>query len=133
MSSASPIFIEQFEEVRVRLSALASQHAVPWSKELAPEAARLLGPEQFSMLARTIAEIKDLSVIMGRSLETIKDLQLAKEPDVERLAEKIFVADPRSATPKDAFSKASQFILERNRLRSSDRNGSTPSAVQPRR
>lgn len=122
MSETHPIFIQQFERSHTVLQTLAAQEFKAFSKELSPDAKDMLAREHWEKAQRMIGMIREVSIDMGKALQTIKDLQLAKHPDIERVAQDIWVAAVavRTKDPMQAFDAARSFIKYRNEQRAKE-------------
>lgn len=118
-SNMKPIFIELLEKVSSTLTVLAAQDIKPLSEGMQPEAMLLLGKDLYEKTARMMAMLKESNAQLSHSLQVLRDLEIARHPDVEMMAAHIWeiAAAQRTKNSKDAFNAAEEFVTLKNTRR----------------
>jgi hypothetical protein len=117
MSDLKPAFVDLFEAVAHTIHTLSAQELPPIPLSATPEAKQIIAAEVLEKYGRMVSLLRDASRDMSRGLETLKDLALSREPDVERYALAIW-STGAARTPQDAFKAAEGFVQLRNARRS---------------
>lgn len=120
---SNPVFLDLFEAAMTTVQTHAVQDVVTYNKEMTPEAKDLWATEMQMRWNTTQAALKEVGKQMQTAIATIRDLQLAKDPDVERLAWQIWstASAQRCQDPRGAMDAAGKFITYRNELRIKER------------
>lgn len=120
MADMKPAFLETFEDAHATLQTIAAQDAKGLPKNASPEAVSFFAQELWEKHVRLVSILRDVNDELGKGLEVIRDLHLSKEPDVERIAARIWenAAAQRSGLKvEDAFKAAETFVGMRNERR----------------
>jgi hypothetical protein len=126
------IVLEKLKQVERKLDAVAAC-AVP---EISPHAdgdsLRILTRGLSDSYAAIVAEVQDVLPEIKEARSLMEDMQLSREPDVERIAEQLFLRG--GINSREAFTMAEGHIKERNERRSARARGAAqpaPTAKQP--
>ena len=124
---AKPMFLEKFEELHGTLAVLAAQHDLrPVPPGATPQAVEMLAAEAYEKNRVLLGEVKQVVHALGEACEVLRDLEMARDPDVEQLARMIFAAghSARPVKADQAFAAAQEYIDVRNRRRDAQASSS---------
>ena len=106
------IYLDEFENLHRTMTTLAAQSSVqPFPDGITEAALLILARDLWEKHERMLGMFKEHAHRFGDMVDTLKDLQLSKEPELETLAREIYAAgnSSRPVDAKLAFEMASKF------------------------
>ena len=119
------VFLEKLEDVAKSLHVLVAQDPQPVPDNLPEAAAANVAKRQYEDHARLVAALRTEGKKLSSVVELLRELDLAKDPDEERLAQEILVQSFAGARVSydDARKAASTALKRRNELRADSPKG----------
>jgi hypothetical protein len=126
------ILHDNLSGILANLEALSALQVPVVGDATSPDAALVLGQQASQAMAKIIESIQNQVPRLRLAIETMHDLSLAREPDIERLTWDLFVSSHGGNRPLDysgALSAAQRFIGMRNDMRTKNPGALSPSPV----
>lgn len=113
-------FLDKIEEAVRELKVLSAHEERPIPNDLSEDVARSMLKRMYEDSGRLRAELLGAVGTLERGVKLARELDLAKDPDVERLASEVFsrsYSSPRPISYDNAHEIAVNAIKKRNELR----------------